>query len=137
MGAAKRDVIEYCTDRRLQVGAGDDGIVVASAATSWLRKAMAITFCGCITRAAREHGAHGLVLDLGALTRATPPAGAYALHSLKQLPLKRIALVRGNRFMRAFAHAVLTLGRFPSFRFFDDDEAAATWARDGWATRPA
>lgn len=122
-------MIEYCTDSRLHVGAGSDGIVVASATTSLLRKAMAIAFCACITRAAREHGADGLVLDLGALSRATPPAGAYALHSLRQLPLRRIALVNGNPFMRAFAGAVLTLGRFPTFRFFADEEAAARWVR--------
>jgi hypothetical protein len=122
-------MIEYCTDRRLHVGADDADVVVASAATRWLRKALAVTFCACITRAAHEHGAHGLVLDLGALRRATPPAGVYALHSLKQLPIRRIALVRGGPFMRAFAGAVLTLGRFPSYRFFEDEAEAAPWAR--------
>jgi len=47
---------------------------------------------------------------------------------LRVLPLRRIALLRGSRFMRAFAAAVLTLGRFPEFRFFDSEDTAVQWA---------
>ena len=40
----------------------------------------------------------------------------------------RIALVGGNRFMRAFARVTLSLSRFPEFAFFDSSEAATSWA---------
>jgi hypothetical protein len=52
----------------------------------------------------------------------------YAIRRLRQLPLRRIALLRGSPFMRAFATAVLTAGRFPEFRFFDSEETAVQWA---------
>lgn len=85
-------------------------------------------FCDAIQSTARETGAGGLVMDLGSLSRATPPAGFYAMKALKTLPVERIALVGGNAFMRTFARMVLTLGSFPAFAFFDSEEAARTWA---------
>jgi hypothetical protein len=36
--------------------------------------------------------------------------------------------------MRAFASTVLTLGRFPEFRFFDAEEIAVQWASARTAT---
>jgi hypothetical protein len=67
-------------------------------------------------------------MDMTSLSKATPKAGMYAMKRLRVLPLRRIALLRGNRFMRAFAAAVLTRGRFPEFRFFDREDVAVEWA---------
>jgi hypothetical protein len=93
-----------------------------------LRKALAVSFCDEIQAQARREGSAALVMDLASLGKATPPAGVYAMRSLRDLPVKRIALVGGNGFMRAFARAVLTLGRYPAFSFFEDSSSAEAWA---------
>lgn len=68
-----------------------------------------------------------MLFDLGALSRATPAAGWYAIRHLRSLPVERIALVGANRLMRGFAGLVLRLGRFPEHRFFADERAADEW----------
>jgi hypothetical protein len=103
-------------------------LVWATCHVSLLRKTLAVSFCDEIQVQARRAGSGALVMDLASLGKATPPAGVYAMRSLRTLPVRRIALVGGNRFMRAFARVVLTLGRYPAFSFFDDSGTAETWA---------
>lgn len=103
-------------------------VVRVEGEASLVRKQEAVELCGRIEQRAVECGSRaGLLLNLDALARATPAAGMYAMGRLKALPLEQIALVGGNRFMRAFAKMVLTLGRFPRHRFFDDAETAQRW----------
>jgi hypothetical protein len=115
-------------DPRLDVRLAAPTVVRASVTVSLMRYAIARPFCERIEEIARRDGADALVMDMSSLSRATPRAGLYAMKRLRSLPLRRIALLRGNRFMRAFASVVLTLGRFPEFRFFDGDETAVQWA---------
>jgi hypothetical protein len=103
-------------------------VVRASCSVRLLRKALAVRFCDQITAQALREGSAGLVMNLASLGKATPPAGLYAMKSLRSLPVRRIALVGGNGFMRTFARAVLTLGRYPDFGFFHDSETAEAWA---------
>ncbi|HEY2703816.1 MAG TPA: hypothetical protein VGL20_09010 [Candidatus Dormibacteraeota bacterium] len=115
-------------DPRLDVRLAAPAVVRGSVTVSLLRYPVAKPFCERIEELARRDGADALVMDMSSLSKATPRAGLYAMGRLRNLPLRRIALLRGNRFMRAFASTVLTLGRFPEFRFFDSEETAVEWA---------
>ncbi len=115
-------------DPRLDVRLVAPSVVRGSVTVSLMRYPVARPFCEKIETIARRDGADALVMDMSSLSKATPKAGMYAMKRLRNLPLRRIALLRGNRFMRAFAGAVLTLGRFPEFRFFDSEETAVQWA---------
>lgn len=96
-----------------------------------LRQREATELCTAIeAEAANCDGRPRLLFDLAALSRATPPAGWYAIRRLKALPVERIALVGANAFMRAFAGIVLRLGRFPQHRFFSDEAMALRWLAD-------
>ncbi len=115
-------------DPRLDVRLAAPTVVRGSVTVSLLRYPVAKPFCERIEELARRDGADALVMDMSSLSKATPRAGLYAMRRLRKLPLRRIALLHGNRFMRAFASTVLTLGRFPEFRFFDSEETAVRWA---------
>lgn len=115
-------------DPRLDVRLAAPGVVRGSVNVSLMRSALARPFCERIEATALRDAADALVMDMSSLSRATPPAGLYAIRRLRQLPLRRIALLRGSPFMRAFAAAVLTAGRFPEFRFFDNEDTAVQWA---------
>lgn len=121
-GVVERD------DPRLDVRLAAPKVVRGSVSVSLMRYPIAKPFCENIEELALRDGADALVMDMGSLSKATPKAGMYAIKRLKQLPLRRIALLRGNRFMRGFAGVVLTLGRFPEFRFFDSEATAVEWA---------
>jgi hypothetical protein len=116
------------SDPRIEVSATPTAVVRAAAHVKLMSMEVASEFCDAIQDTARAADAVGLVMDLGSLSRATPRAGIYAIRSLKQLGLGRIALVGGNPFMRVFSRLVLTLGRFPEFAYFDSDAAATSWA---------
>lgn len=116
------------TDPRLDVGLATAGVVRASARTGFMRYSLARPLCELIEQTARVNHADALVMDMGALSKASPRAGVYAIRRLKQLPLRRIALVGGNAYMRRFAATVLKLGRFPEFAFFTSQADAVDWA---------
>ena len=115
-------------DPRLDVRLAAPGVVRGSVSVGLMRYPIAKPFCENIEEIALRDGADALVMDMSSLSKATPKAGMYAMKRLRVLPLRRIALLRGSRFMRAFAAAVLTLGRFPEFRFFDSEDTAVQWA---------
>lgn len=115
-------------DPRLDVRLAAPTVVRGSVSVSLMRYPIAKPFCERIEELARRDGADALVMDMSSLSKATPRAGLYAMRRLRQLPLRRIALLRGNRFMRAFASTVLSLGGFPEYRFFDSEETAVQWA---------
>jgi hypothetical protein len=115
-------------DPRLDVRLAAPGVVRGSVSVGIMRYPLARPFCESIEELARREDADALVMDMSSLSKATPPAGIYAIRRLRQLPLRRIALLRGSPFMRAFASAVLTAGRFPEFRFFDSEDTAVQWA---------
>ena len=118
------------TDPRIEVTATPSAVVRAAAHVKWMSMEVAPEFCDAIQSTARATQAVGLVMDLGSLSRATPPAGLYAIRALKQMKVRRIALVGGNPFMRAFSRLVLTLGWFPEFAYFDSEAAAISWAAE-------
>jgi hypothetical protein len=115
-------------DPRLDVRLAAPHVVRGSVSVGLMRYPIAKPFCENIEELALREGADALVMDMSSLSKATPKAGLYAMKRLRVLPLRRIALLHGNRFMRAFAAAVLTLGRFPEFRFFDGEDTAVQWA---------
>ena len=115
-------------DPRLDVRLAAPSVVRGSVSVGMMSYALARPFCESIEELANREGADALVMDMSSLSRATPPAGLYAIRRLRVLPLRRIALLRGSRFMRGFASAVLTVGRFPEFRFFDSEETSVQWA---------
>ena len=119
---------EMSADPRFEVQVLVNGVVRASARVSLMRTEVARPLCKSIQDAARTTNAHGLVMDLNTLGRATPAAGVYAIGQLKGMVVARIALVGGNAFMRTFARVVLTIGRFGHFAFFDSEPEAIAWA---------
>lgn len=107
-----------------------DGVVRVQAEAGVVRKEFAQQLCGAIEKASKAQNEPAtLLIDIGALAKATPPAGLYAMKRIKQLGFERIALVGGNRFIRGFARTVMTLARFGSFRFFDRTEQGRDWLR--------
>jgi hypothetical protein len=118
------------TDPRIEVSATPTAVVRAAAHVKWMSMELAPEFCDAIQSTAREAHAVGLVLDLDSLSRATPAAGLYAIKALKQMTVRRIALVGGNALMRGFSRLVLSLGRFPEFAYFDSEAAAMSWAAE-------
>ncbi|CAN5677098.1 hypothetical protein BH24CHL8_BH24CHL8_09500 [soil metagenome] len=79
-------------------------VVRATVSGGILRRPAAGRLCSAIEEQAQECGERpGLLFDLGALSRATPAAGWYAMGRLRSLPVERIALVGADRLMRGFA----------------------------------
>lgn len=106
----------------------EDGIVRVEPHARLLRKDAAVDLCHDIeAQALNCPDLKGLVMDLGALSKATPAAGMYAVRALKDLAVPRIALVGGNAFIRGLASTVLRLGGFPEHRFLEDEPAARRW----------
>ena len=113
--------------RRVSVETDDRGVIRASAALRLVRRPHAEALCGEIRESATVREAPRLLMDMRALSRATPAAGLYALRQMRTFPVDRIALVGANPFMRAFATMVLKAGRFPQHRFFDTEAEALKW----------
>jgi hypothetical protein len=111
----------------VSVESDERGVIRAAAAVRFVRRPQAEALCGGIRESAAALEAPQLMMDMRALSRATPAAGLYALRQLRTFPVERIALVGANRFMRGFAALVLRAGRFPKHRFFDDEQDAVVW----------
>src|SRR5207247_6948444 len=60
-------------------------------------------------------------------SKGTPAAGFYVLRSMKQYPLRALALFGANAFMQGMARTVLGLARFSNFELFDDEALAHDW----------
>lgn len=101
------------------------GIVRVDAAARLVNRALAEALCAEIDRVAAPRPR--VLMNLGALSKATPSAGRYAMRRLKDLDPSAVALFGGGRFMRAFARTVLRLSRFPRFGLFEDERAARAW----------
>jgi hypothetical protein len=108
----------------------EGGIVMASASAGLVRKAFAQRFCKAIEDKAEPYGGTAsLLMDMGALSKATPPAALYAMRRMREIPLANIAIVGGNALMRGMGKFVLTVSRFPSFGFFPGHEDARRWLK--------
>ena len=121
-------------DKRFHVTDDDDGLIRATIDASWVTKPLAEAMCADIEKAAGRHpGKARLMIDAGALSKATPGAGMYAMRSIKRLDLQSVALYRANGFMRRFARTVMRLARFPRFGLFREEAEARTFldADDG------
>jgi hypothetical protein len=114
----------------------EGGLIVASAKTRLVRKAFASALCKAIEdKAEAYHGTASLMMDMSALSKATPPAALYALRRMGEIPLANIAIVGGNTFMRGMGKFVLTVSKFPSFGFFPGPEDARRWLKTRSAAR--
>jgi hypothetical protein len=108
----------------------DSGVIRATIEAGWVTKPLAEALCADIERAAARHpGRARLMLDMGALSKATPGAGMYAMRSLKKLDLSAVALYRANGLMRSFARAVMRIARFRRFKLFGEETQARAWLR--------
>ena len=119
------------TEKPFHVEDDEDGVIRATVEVGWVTKPVAAALCADIEEAAARHpGKARLMLDAGALSKATPAAGLYAMKSIKRLNLNGVALYRANGFMRRFARAVMTLARFRRFGLFRDETQARDWLED-------
>jgi hypothetical protein len=114
----------------VSVESDKSGVIRAAAAVRLVRRPQAEALCGGIRESAAALDAPRLMMDMRALSRATPAAGLYALRQLRTFPVDRIALVGANRFMRGFAALVLRAGRFPEHQFFDTEAQARAWLEE-------
>jgi len=113
---------------RFRVEDDENGVIRATVDGGWMTKPVAQAMCADIERAAAKHpGRARLMLDMGAMSKATPGAGMYAMRSIKRLDLSAIALYRANGFMRRFARTVMRLSRFRRFDLFQEESQARTW----------
>ena len=113
---------------RFHVTDDDDGVIRASVDAGWVTKPLAEAMCADIEKAAAKHpGTARLMLDAGALSKATPGAGIYAMRSIRRLDLQGVALYRANGFMRSFARTVMRLARFRRFGLFREEGQARSW----------
>jgi hypothetical protein len=123
-------------DPRYRVEDDDDGVIRATVEQGWMTKPLAQAMCADIEKAAARHpGRARLMLDAGAMSKATPGAGMYAMKRIKALNLNGVALYRANGFMRSFARSVMRLARFGRFDFFRDEKQARDWLEQGPAAR--
>ena len=115
-------------EERFRVEDDENGVIRATVEAGWVTKPLAEALCADIEKAAARHpGKARLMLDAGALSKATPAAGMYAMKSIKKLDLSGVALYRANGFMRSFARAVMRLARFRRFGLFREENQARTW----------
>jgi hypothetical protein len=115
-------------DERFTVTDDEDGTIRATVGSGWMTKPLAEAMCADIEKAAARHpGKARLMLDAGAMSKATPGAGMYAMRSIKRLDLKGVALYRANGFMRSFARAVMKLAGFRRFGLFREENQAKRW----------
>ena len=113
------------SEARFEVTDGDDGTIRATVGSGWMTKPLAEAMCADIEKAAARHpGKARLLLDAGAMSKATPGAGMYAMRSIKRLDLNGVALYRANGFMRSFARTVMRLAGFKRFGLFREEEQA-------------
>ena len=118
-------------EKTFRVEDDEDGVIRATVDAGWMTKPVAEAMCADIEKAAARHpGTARLMLDAGAMSKATPAAGMYAMKSIKRLNLTGVALYRGNGFMRSFARTVMRLARFHRFGLFRDEAQARRWLAD-------
>ena len=118
-------------DERFEVTDDEDGTIRATVHGGWVTRPLAEAMCADIEKAAARHpGKARLMLDAGAMTKATPGAGMYAVRSIKRLDLKGVALYRANGFMRSFARTVMKLAGFRRFGLFREEKQAKIWLND-------
>jgi hypothetical protein len=115
-------------EERFRVTDDEDGVIRATVEAGWVTKPLAEALCADIEKAAARHpGKARLMIDAGALSKATPGAGMYAMRSIKRLNLNGVALYRANGFMRSFARAVMKLAGFRRFGLFREEKQARSW----------
>ncbi len=115
-------------DDRFHVTDDEDGVIRATVDAGWVTKPLAEALRADIEKAAARHpGKARLMIDAGALSKATPGAGMYAMRSIKRLDLEGVALYRANGFMRSFARTVMRLTGFRRFGLFREETQARTW----------
>jgi hypothetical protein len=106
----------------------DDGIITVAPEARVVDRPLAEALCREIEAAASRRGGRARVLmNLSALSRATPRAALYAMRRLKGLDPEAIALFKGNLLMRALARGVLGAARFHDFALFPDEASARAW----------
>ena len=113
---------------KLRVTSEPGGVVHVDVEARVVNAAIAAAMCGEIKREAQSSDGRPLLLfNLGALSKATPRAGFYAMRQIKQIDPRAIGFYGGRVPMRVFARAVLGLARFRTFRLFPDAAAARAW----------
>ena len=119
-------------EKRFRVTDDSDGVIRATVEAGWVTKPLAEAMCKDISDAAARHpGTARLMIDAGALSKATPSAGLYAMRSIKRLDLDGVALYRANGFMRSFARAVMRIAGFRRFGLFRGERQARDWLDAG------
>jgi len=103
------------------------GIIRIDAQSRLVRKAMASAMCDDVDALVADKGEFKILMNMSAMSKGTPAAGFYVLRSMKQYPLRALALFGANAFMQGMARTVLGLARFSNFELFDDEALAHDW----------
>ena len=103
------------------------GIIRIDAQSRLVRKAMASAMCDDVDALVADKGEFKILMNMSAMSKGTPAAGFYVLRSMKQYPLRALALFGANAFMQGMARTVLGLARFSNFDIFGDEVSARGW----------
>lgn len=114
------------------------GIIRVDADIRLVRKPIAAAMCAEVDERVAEAGydEFKILMNMSAMSKGTPAAGLYVLDSMKNYPLRALALYGANGFMRGMAKTVLGIARFENFSLFDDEVIARDWLERG-APRPS
>lgn len=114
------------------------GIIRVDADIRLVRKPIASAMCDEVDKRVADagYGEFKILMNMSAMSKGTPSAGIYVLRSMKNYPLRALALYGANGFMRGMATTVLGLARFSNFALFDSEPAARDWLKQG-GTAPA
>ena len=111
-----------------QVDDEQNGIIRVSVDAGLVRRPFAETLCAEVERVSAGYPKRALILmDMGALSKATPAAALYTMRRMKELDFFAIGLFRANKFMQGLARIVMRLARFPTFGLFEGEAAARAW----------
>ena len=105
------------------------GVIRVDADIRLVRKAIAEAMCAEVDERVAEAGydEFKILMNMSAMSKGTPAAGVYVLRSMKEYPLRALALYGANGFMRGMATTVLGAARFSNFELFDDEAIARDW----------
>ena len=107
------------------------GIIRIDAEARLVRKPLASAICADVDELVADYDEFKILMNMSAMSKGTPGAGLYVLRTMKQYPLRALALYGANGFMRGMARTVLGLARFANFELFDDEALARGWLERG------
>ena len=120
-----------------QVTDEGDGLVRVDAQIRLVRKPIAVAMCDEVDKTVAGYDKFRILMNMSAMSKATPGAGFFVLRTMKKYPMEKLAIFGANSFMRGMARTVLGLTGFGSFELFEDEGSARKWLDGADVAPPA